>query len=75
MLKFKFNNPIREEFRISMTPDSKKRQQREMKFGKVRVFRMNPRVWRAAMELADQDALRIEIINADEAIVHNSRKW
>ena len=75
MPKLEFDNPIREEFRIAMTPDSKKRQHREMRVGKVRVFRMNPLVWRAAMELADQDALCIEIINADEVIDHNSRKW
>lgn len=74
MPKIKLSNPIREEFRISMIPPVKKNKGRKL-VHKVVHIRMNPTIWRAAMEIAENDALRIEIISADEVIVHNSRGW
>ena len=73
MPKIKLSNPIREEFRISVL-NTKKRKPPKLA-NPVFSIRVNPDVWRAAMMLADQDALRIEILDIDDVIVHNSRKW
>ncbi len=39
----------------------------------VHVVQVNPLVWRRAMELADGDARRIEIIDPTRVTVHNKR--
>ena len=38
-------------------------------------IKIHPLVWAKAMEIADGNAHRIEVIHSEEVIVHNSKEW
>jgi len=73
MIRFKYSNPVRESFRVAGDPGSPRRAAGRRHA--VEVVTVDPRVWRTALELADGDALRIQVIHAEDVIVHNTRPW
>ena len=40
----------------------------------VVVLKVDPRVWKTALDLADGDRQRIEVVNENEVVVHNHPK-
>ena len=73
MIRFKYANPVRESFRVAGDTGSPRRAAGRRHA--VEVVTVDPRVWRAALELANGDALRIEVVNAEDVIIHNNREW
>ena len=73
MIRFKYSNPVRESFRVAGDTGSPRRVAGRRHA--VETVTVDPRVWAAALMLADGDALRIEVIHAEDVIVHNDRGW
>ena len=68
---FHYNNPVRDEFKVSHRISSPKSRTRRKK-NPVMVVRVDSRIWEKAMEIADGDTKRIQILSEEDVIVHNS---
>ena len=73
-MKFQFSNPVRPSFRVDFR-EVKRPNRVTTLAAEIQIIRVEPRVWAAAMKLADNDAPRIEVVHSGEVVVHNSRDW
>ena len=71
-LKVVDNEPVK----LIVKPRTKKHAPAARKNGKVRHIKVDPRVWRKALQLAGRDLSRLEVRSSTEVVVHHAgRNW
>lgn len=71
-LKVVDNEPVR----LIVKPRTKKHAPAARKNGKVRHIKVDPRVWKKALQLAGRDLSRLQVLSPTEVVVHHpGRDW